>query len=151
MTSKRRLLAISSGGGHWVQLLRLRPAFENLDVIYASVRQSYGEDVPGCKFVCIPDATRWGKIRLMLMAIRVAMLVLATRPHVVISTGAAPGYVALRIAKLIGAKTIWLDSIANAEKLSLSGSRAGNCADLWLTQWPELASESGPEYAGSVI
>ena len=43
------------------------------------------------------------------------------RPDVVITTGAAPGYFAVRIGKLLGARVVWVDSIANAEELSLSG------------------------------
>ncbi len=40
-----KVLAISSGGGHWVQLLRLRPAFAGCDVTYATVRDGYRADV----------------------------------------------------------------------------------------------------------
>ena len=34
---KTRILAVSSGGGHWIQMLRLRPAFAGTDVTFASV------------------------------------------------------------------------------------------------------------------
>ena len=35
---KKRILALSSGGGHWVQLLRLRPAFDDgCEVTFATV------------------------------------------------------------------------------------------------------------------
>ena len=70
---------------------------------------------------------------------------------VVISTGAAPGYFALRVGKLLGARTIWIDSMANADGLSLSGRKIGPHADLWLTQWPHLAAPHGPFYAGGVL
>jgi cellulose synthase/poly-beta-1,6-N-acetylglucosamine synthase-like glycosyltransferase len=72
-------------------------------------------------------------------------------PHKVITTGAAPGFFAVRLGKLLGAQCCWLDSIANAERLSLSGERAGPVADLWLTQWPGLASPHGPHYQGAVL
>jgi hypothetical protein len=69
----------------------------------------------------------------------------------VISTGAAPGYFAVRIGKLFGARTIWVDSVANAEELSLSGKEAGRHVDLWLTQWPHLARPEGPHFKGNVL
>jgi hypothetical protein len=69
----------------------------------------------------------------------------------VISTGALPGYFALRLAKLFGARTVWIDSIANAEELSMSGQKVRPYADLWLTQWAHLASAGGPEFRGSVL
>jgi hypothetical protein len=46
---------------------------------------------------------------------------------------------------------MWLDSIANAEELSLSGRKVGKHADRWLTQWPHLVEEDGPEFHGSVL
>jgi hypothetical protein len=69
----------------------------------------------------------------------------------VITTGAAPGYFAVRIGKLLGARVVWVDSIANAEELSLSGQKAGSFVDLWLTQWPQLARECGPKHFGNVL
>ena len=85
------------------------------------------------------------------MTFRVTLLVVRLRPDVIISTGAAPGFVALRVGALVGARTCWLDSIANTEVLSESGRRIGPKADLWLTQWPDLAKSDGPTYAGSVL
>lgn len=151
MRKKCKLLAIASGGGHWVQLLRLRKAFEGCEVTYSSVRHGYAADVPGERFVRVPDATRWDRLRLLWMTVRVAWLVLSSRPDVIISTGAAPGYVAIRVGKMLGARTIWIDSIANVEEVSLSGQRIGKHADLWLTQWLHLAGSQGPYFKGSVL
>ena len=145
------VLAIASGGGHWVQLLRLRHAFEGCEVTYSSVRREYEQDVPGERFTLVPDATRWDRFGLMWMICRVAWLVLSERPDVIVSTGAAPGYVAIRVGKALGARTIWIDSIANLETLSLSGKKIGKYADLWLTQWPHLAGPEGPHFKGSVL
>jgi hypothetical protein len=69
----------------------------------------------------------------------IMLLLWRERPDVVLSTGAAPGYFAIRLGGWMGARTVWVDSVANAEELSLSGRKAGACADLWLTQWPHLA------------
>jgi len=148
---KKKILAISSGGGHWIQLLRLRPAFEGSDITYACVRKSYSEDVPGEHFVAITDATRWDRLQLLKMLFQVAWLVLILRPDVVITTGAGPGYAAVRFGKWMRARTIWIDSIANAETMSLSGAMLAKHADMWLTQWPHLAKPEGPCYMGAVI
>lgn len=151
LNKKIKLLAISSGGGHWVQLLRIRKAFRNCDVTYVTVSNSYASDVSDGKFYTINDATRWNRIGLIEVAIRVGMIIRKERPDVVISTGAAPGYIALRIGRLTGARGIWLDSIANVEELSLSGRKIAKYADLWLTQWPHLAKPEGPHFLGSVL
>lgn len=153
MSSKRnpRVLAVASGGGHWVQLRRVAPAFEGCDVTYVTVEKSYRDQVTDGKVKIVLDATRWNKVKLVVMMMQIAWIVITSRPDVVISTGAAPGYFALRIAGLLGKRTVWIDSIANVEEVSLSGRKIGPHASLWLTQWEHLASPEGPEYRGAVL
>lgn len=146
-----KLLAVSSGGGHWIQLRRVAPAFEGFEVVYATVVESYRTQVPGSRFYCVNDATRWNKVALVMLAMRMAWIVLRERPSAVISTGALPGYFAVLFGRWAGARTVWLDSMANIDDMSMSGAQAGRYADLWLTQWPHLAKNVGPHYGGSVL
>ena len=149
---RRRVLAIASGGGHWVQLLRLRPAFAGCEVLFATTRRSFQTDLDGdARFTVIPDCNRNEPLRLGRAFVRIGWLLLRERPEVVISTGAAPGFIAIWIAHKLRIRTIWVDSVANAEELSMSGQRAGRYASLWLTQWKHLAREGGPYFHGSVL
>jgi UDP-N-acetylglucosamine:LPS N-acetylglucosamine transferase len=148
---RKKLLAVASGGGHWVQLLRLGPAFVDCEVVFVTVGQAYRADVHDHKFYSVPDATRRTLVRLVRAMWGLFWIINKERPDVIISTGAAPGYVAIRLGKLFGARAIWVDSIANAEQLSMSGEMAGRYADLWLTQWPHLAKQDGPHYRGAVL
>lgn len=152
MTGRRpKVLAVSSGGGHWVQLRRIAPAFQGAEVVYVSVEQSYKAQVYGARFRLVPDATRWSKWGLLRLAIAMGRILIEERPDVIISTGAAPGYIAIRMGRWFGARTMWIDSIANAEVMSLSGQKALRCADRCLTQWAHLASDRGPGFAGAVL
>jgi UDP-N-acetylglucosamine:LPS N-acetylglucosamine transferase len=160
MSEPVRVLAVASAGGHWVQLFRMRQAWDGSAVTYVTTNDGLraqvladaaarGQAAPG--FRVVVDANRWQKLRLLRQLAQLTRIVLAVRPHVVITTGAAPGYFAIRLGKLVGARTAWVDSIANAEELSLSGAKAGRHVDLWLTQWPDLARPGGPEYRGAVL
>lgn len=148
---RQRVLAIASAGGHWIQLLRTMPAFGRHDVFFASTRRWCAADCGNSPFYHVPDASRWNKLKLLWSVLCVVVVVLRVRPDIVISTGAAPGYFAIWVGRLLGAKTIWVDSMANAERLSLSGERAGRHAGVWLTQWPELAGPNGPAFHGRVL
>ena len=141
---KTKLLAIASGGGHWVQLLRLRPAFEGCDV---SMQRS-GKDTGRTSMMAnsgsflIPiDGTSWpwSAVHRRLMAApprqaRCGRL-----------DGCGTRIMGVRFGKWLGARVIWVDSVANAEELSMSGQKAGAFVDLWLTQWPHLADRNGPQ------
>lgn len=148
---RRPVLALSSGGGHWVELLRLRPAWVDHDVVYATVTADNRAEVASAPFFVVPDANRHTMLLLVKVCVAVFLLVIRVRPCAVVSTGAAPGFFAVFFGKLMGAKTVWIDSIANAEELSLSGKLARPFADAWLTQWEFLASPKGPYYQGSVL
>jgi UDP-N-acetylglucosamine:LPS N-acetylglucosamine transferase len=149
--NRSKVLAVSSSGGHWVQLRRVVPAFAKSEVVYVTVLESYRSQVPENNFYAVNDATRWNKFALIRLALHMAWIIAIERPDVVVSTGAAPGYFAVLLGRWFGAKTIWIDSMANIEELSMSGARAGRYADLWLTQWPHLARAEGPQYGGSVL
>jgi len=161
--SARKVLAISSAGGHWVQLRRLRQAWmDDCQVTYVTTKEEYRKEVladegreatASTQFITVVAANRWQKLKLIWQLLSIAWIITTIRPDVVISTGAAAGYFALRIGKMFGARTIWIDSIANAEELSLSGQKIGKYADLWLTQWEHLASptDNGPQYRGAVV
>ena len=148
---QKKILAVSSGGGHWVELIRLVPAFDGYDAVYVTVDKAYRSDAGNARFYTIRDVTRWNKLRWMQTFAKLVWILLRERPDIVVSTGALPGYFSLRLAKWFGARTIWIDSIANVEQLSMSGQKIGKYADLWLTQWPHLARPDGPLYRGAVL
>ncbi len=152
MTGKRRVLFVSSSGGHWVQLRRIGPAFDGWSRHYACTDAGYRSTVdPEEGFFGVPEATRWNKLRLVHQALAVLWILLRTRPEVVVSTGASPGFFTMLFGRLLRRKTIWVDSIANVDEMSLSGQHARHFADLWLTQWPHLAQPEGPDYFGSLV
>lgn len=153
MTNHRRprVLAVSSGGGHWAQLMRVRRALDRADVSYVTVDPGYRAEVGDAPFHVVPDANKDRPLRAIQLAGAIARILLRERPDIVLSTGAAPGCLAVILGRLLGARTIWLDSIANAERISLSGRLVRPFASVWLTQWEHLARGTRPEYAGQVF
>lgn len=160
----RRVLAVASAGGHLMQLRRLAPAWQGCQVTYVTTEPGFRPEIeaeaaasgqPISGYYAVTDANIRQKLRLLRTLLQILWIVIRVRPHIVITTGAAPGYFALRFGRLIGARTAWVDSIANAEELSLSGQKAGRHADLWLTQWKHLAQSNdtakGPDFRGAVL
>ena len=150
-SKKKKVLLAASAGGHWIQLLRLGPAFEGHEVVFLSTFHTAPIEVKGQKYFRVRDASMWNKWGLILQATQVLLVVARFRPDVVVTTGAAPGFFAIVFARLLRKRTIWIDSIANVEQMSLAGLKAKRWATHWLTQWPHLASHDGPRCHGSVI
>ena len=150
MGPKTRVLAVASAGGHWQQLILLAPSFVGTDVTYAMTDLKMAER-SGVVGRTLTDCSKSTPLRALKCAIELALVLLKSRPDVVISTGALPGVLAIILGKLAGARTIWIDSIANAEEFSASGRAAKRFADLWLSQWEDVAARSGALWKGAVL
>lgn len=146
-----RVLAASSGGGHWEQLMLLAGAFAPHRTTYATSNPQQARYAGIAAPRALPDCNLNQPLRAAWCALAALSLVLRLRPEVVVSTGAAPGFFCLMWGKLLGARCLWIDSVANAEELSLSGRLARRIADRCLTQWEHLADGDRVHYAGSVL
>ena len=151
MPGKKRVLAIASAGGHWQQLMLLRPAYEAHEVHFATTLEGLGASYEAHPCHVVPDCNRNEKIAMIRSAVAVFALVLRLRPDVILTTGALPGVMALAAGRLVRARTVWVDSVANAEEMSMSGRLARRFADLWLSQWESVAMREGARYEGSVL
>jgi hypothetical protein len=144
------ILAIASIGGHWIELQRLMPLFKEHDVTFISNKKQLAKGVKGSKYYNVPDANKDRKFDLIKCFFAVCARVIILRPRIIITTGAAPGLMGILIGRIFGAKTIWIDSVANVEKLSLSGRIALKIADRVYTQWAHLAT-SKVVYSGNLL
>ncbi len=79
--------------------------------------------------------------------------ILKERPDVIITTGSLPIAITCLIGKMFGTKIIWIDSIAQIDQLSMSGKLILKYADVFLTQWPEVAAlhPHKAEYCGELL
>ena len=146
-----RVLAVASAGGHWEQLMLLRQTLDNYDVRFATTRSDLSEvyDIPVID--TLPDCNQNTPLRALACAVLAMRLVIRHRPQVVVSTGAAPGFFSLLAGRIAGARTLWIDSIANSEGLSLSGRLAKIVAHQCWTQWEHLARDGRPAYHGAML
>jgi UDP-N-acetylglucosamine:LPS N-acetylglucosamine transferase len=148
--TSNRVLAIASGGGHWEQLMALRPAFSGHEVHFATTIDGLGAQA-GVDAYLVPDCNRDDKLKALRCLLAVGWLLLRLRPDCIVSTGALPGFFAIAIGRRLGMRTMWIDSIANAEEMSMAGRLARGHADRWLSQWPAVADAADAEYHGSVL
>jgi UDP-N-acetylglucosamine:LPS N-acetylglucosamine transferase len=148
-----KICLAASAGGHLSQLLSLEPIWQGHQVIFISTGEMVREKLEkiGITYI-VGECNREHPIKTFGVMLKCLRIILRQRPDVVLSTGAAAGFLMCFWGKLFGAKIIWLDSIANAEKLSMSGRMIRPFADLILSQWPDVAAQYHKvDYAGEVI
>lgn len=154
MTHKSiKICLAASAGGHLTQLLMIKGACQEYDVFYVTSVDAVRDKLQrfGRTYI-VGECNREYILRTIIVLFRTLKIIIKERPDVVISTGAAPGLLCCLWGKLLGAKVVWLDSIANTEKLSMSGQMIRPFANLILTQWQGVADKyTNVEYAGSVV
>lgn len=144
------ILAVSSGGGHWEELMLLRPAFGDINQVFATTNTELAKRDHIEAFEFLPDANRDEPRRALRCFAGAFRLVWKVRPDMLITTGALPGLFCLICARVLGARTVWVDSIANSDQPSMSGRIARPFAHEWFTQWEHLASPRR-RYEGAVL
>jgi UDP-N-acetylglucosamine:LPS N-acetylglucosamine transferase len=145
------LLAIASGGGHWIELMRLKPAFAEFETVFVSMFDNYVADLHGQRFYTVPDASRFNLIALLPVLWKSVWILARERPSAVVTTGSAPMLVFILIARLLGIRTLWIDSIANSEHLSSSGRCAKLLAHRCIAQWENVAERERVEFWGRIV
>lgn len=150
---KLRICLVASAGGHLTQLLKLTDSWSRYDTFFVVTSVLVQEELRkyGSVYI-VGECNRSHPLLVIKVLLKCMRIIFRERPQVVISTGAAAGCIECFLGKLIGAKVIWVDSITNVEKLSLSGRMVRYIADMFFVQWPELADNyKNTEYAGSII
>ncbi len=148
-----KICLVASAGGHLSQLQTLSKVWAGLSVVWiTSLEVGAGRLRKEGPTYVVGECNRNQPLNAIRVAVRCFRAVWRERPHVILSTGAAPGLLACLFGRLLGARVVWVDSIANTKRLSMSGRLVRPIAHLTLSQWPEVAARNrGVEYAGEVL
>ena len=150
---KLKICLAASAGGHISQLLKLSSSWNGHETFCVTTTEIVRNKLNKLGEVYIVgECNRQHLMRVIAVLVRCIRIVLRERPDVVISTGAAAGCMLCFMGKILGTKVIWIDSITNVERISLSGRMVRYIADLFLVQWPELVRMyKKVEFVGTVV
>ncbi|MBJ93904.1 MAG: UDP-N-acetylglucosamine--LPS N-acetylglucosamine transferase [Rickettsiales bacterium] len=146
-------MLVASSGGHLFQLIQLEPLWARRDHVWVSFATADARSLLANKRVhwAFHPTNRsllnlWRNLRLAFRLLR------AERPDVVLSTGAGVSVPFLLLARLMGMRTIYLESITRIHELSLSGRLVYPFVSRFLVQWEELTAQyPRAEFHGRVL
>ena len=148
-----KICLAASAGGHISQLLKLSSSWNGYETFCVTTTEVVRNKLNKLGEVyVVGECNRQHLMRVIVVLVRCIRIVLRERPDVIISTGAAAGCMLCYLGKMFGAKVIWIDSITNVERISLSGRMVRYIADLFLVQWPDLVGMyKKVEFVGTVV
>lgn len=137
----KKVLFISSCGGHLVELLKLEPMFKDYDS-YIITEKTKGnsklKDEYKNKISFLVYGTKDHKLvypfKLLYNSFKSLLLYIKIRPKYIITTGAHTAGPICVIGKIFGSKIIYIETFANMNKKTITGKIIYNFADLFIVQ-----------------
>lgn len=142
---KKRVMFISSTGGHLNELLMLKKMFNKYDYLIVTEKDFTNKDLKkkynkNIKYLIF--ASQKNKIiylfKLLINSFISLYYYILFRPKYIISTGAHTAGPMLCIGKLLGSKIIFIETFANSQSKTKTGSLVYKFADLFIVQWEEM-------------
>ena len=126
-------------GGHMVQAKQLASVYEKYDHVYVTFAGGVVDEMKKSTRVrTVPDLVRRNPFSWVAVLVGSCHAAVVERPDVVISTGAGAVVFFCIFAKLLGAKLVFLESMAKVERPTMTARVLYPLADLFMVQWPGL-------------
>jgi beta-1,4-N-acetylglucosaminyltransferase len=147
-----KIFLVCSHGGHLTEALQLLDALEGHQLVfvtYHSSRDAMVREIAPAYFTRNIGTSPRRMARAFVWAWRILR---AERPAVLVSLGAEIALPFFYLGKVMGIKTLYVESWCRVEDLSLTGRLVYPVVDEFWVQWPQLLSACGPraQYRGAV-
>ncbi|MDB4792972.1 UDP-N-acetylglucosamine transferase subunit ALG14 [bacterium] len=137
---KKRIIAVSSGGGHLSELLRSVPSSYEDKIVYVTFDNGHTKETLKGKekfFLIDPHVS---KVRYLLNFLQSCFVYLKVRPKVIISTGAGIAVPLMLIGVVFNARIVFIESGARVFNPSRTAQFIYKFSDLFVIQYNTLST-----------
>ena len=138
---KVKICFAASTGGHYEQLLMLKPLMEKYDSFVLTEETLYKAEIKGQKMYYMKMVNRKEASflpRMLVNTCRSVKIYLRERPDAVICTGVLAMIPICLLVKFMGGKLIYIESFAKVTSPTLTGKLLYRFADQFYVQWPQM-------------
>lgn len=142
---KKKVMFISSTGGHFNELLQLEPLFEKYNYYIVTERDKSNEKLKekyGEKLYFLPYSTRSKMFayifKYIYLCMKTIFIYLKIKPKIIVTTGTHTAGPMCVLGKICGSKIIYIETFANKSKRTATGKLIYPIADLFIVQWEDM-------------
>jgi len=142
---KKKVMFISSTGGHLDELMQLKPMFEKYDyhIVTEKTKSNLNLKNKFSKKVSFlvygtKDHMLTYPFKLLFNCFKSLFIFIKIRPKYIVSTGAHTAGPMCCLGKIFGSKIIYIETFANSKTKSATGSIVYKFADLFIVQWEDM-------------
>ena len=135
------------------ETLQLLDAFEGHEIFFATYHSARDEDVEAISQVYFTENIGMSPLRMIQSTYWAINILRRERPDVIVSLGAEIALPFIYLGRLMGIKTIFIESWCRVMDLSKTGRLVYPVVDSFWVQWPQLLKACGSkaQYHGAVI
>lgn len=154
MAVKKKLCFAASSGGHFEQILMLKPLMEEYDSFVITERTNYKVELKNEKMYLLHQVNRkeiWFPFEMLWNSIFSLTIFIKEKPDVIITTGVLAIIPMCLIMKLFKKKIIYIESFAKVSTPTETGKLIYKYADQFYVQWkPMLKIYPNAIYLGGI-
>ena len=142
-------LIVAGAGGHTSRAIKLAELLPGRTCFIIPFLANVSKQKIGKNYFAVPSPRFRAKSNLLMTVFRTIFLfvcsffiLLFTRVHVVFSTGSGIALPVLLMAKVLGKKTVFIESPSRVYKPSKTGKLLLGHTDMWLGSWVEMIKYS---------
>lgn len=137
----KKICFAASSGGHYEQLLMLKPLMERYDSFIVTEKTAYNTDIDQIKSYYLHQVNRkehffffW----LIVNSIKSLRIILKEKPDFIITTGVLAMIPLCLLVKITGGKLIYIESFAKVNSGTETGKFLYRFADQFYVQWETM-------------
>lgn len=143
----KKVCFAASSGGHFTQLMQLRPLMEKYESIVVTEKTPYSEKEPpkGTYYLKQVNREEWKcPFYLIGNSFRSLNILLKEKPDYIVTTGVLACIPLCLLGKIMKKKVIFIESFAKIHSPTQTGKLMYKFADYFFVQWPSM-KECYPE------
>ena len=139
----KKVLFISSTGGHLRELMKLKPLFKDYDYCIITEKDSTTIDLhKKYKIYYVPYSTRSKIIsyffKYTFVILKSIILFISIKPDAIVTTGTHTAIPICFLGKVFNKKIVYIETYANITRKTLTGKIIYHISDLFIVQWKEM-------------
>lgn len=138
---KKKICFAASSGGHFEQLMMLKPLMDKYDSFILTEQTVYGVNTKGINTYYLKQTNRKEKkmiFELIFNSVRSLYIFIKEKPDVIICTGVLSMLPMCMLCKVFKRKVIYIESFAKVTSPTKSGKFMYKYADQFYVQWESM-------------
>ena len=137
MKKNPKICFVSSSGGHWEQLQKLKPLADKYEGFFVTEKTQFDAPLASYFMMQTDLKDKLMPFKMLVNSVKALKIWIKEKPDLIISCGAAVAVPFFYIGKMMGAKLVYIEVFDRIDKPTMTGKMVYPVVDKFVVQWEE--------------